>query len=116
MLWHAVKIQEMTVYFCETVAKPHSILLVMLSFCSGDSLELTVTKDGNKGYTLKWYYGSNQDITNTSSKSIYIKILKYLLQEQIVWKIVMQNQIIKLQFNYEMICHYAPTISSDTAR
>ena len=38
------------------------------SFCAGDTLKLSVTNI-NKGDTLKWYYGTKSDITNTSNKS-----------------------------------------------
>lgn len=38
------------------------------TFCSADSLKLTIT-NVNKGDTLKWYYGSKSDLTNVSSKT-----------------------------------------------
>lgn len=37
------------------------------SFCSGDSLKLSIT-NVNKGDTLKWYYGIKSDLTNVSNK------------------------------------------------
>jgi len=38
------------------------------SFCSGDSLKLSITNI-NKGDSLKWYYGAKSDLTNTSNKT-----------------------------------------------
>ena len=38
------------------------------SFCSGDTLKLTVSNI-NKGDTLKWYYGIKSDLTNVSNKT-----------------------------------------------
>ena len=64
---HAVKIQEMTVYFCETLTKP-VFNTTKYSFCSGDSLKLTVSNI-NKGDSLKWYYGTKSDLTNLSNKT-----------------------------------------------
>jgi len=38
------------------------------TICGSDSLKLTVTNI-NKGDTLKWYFGSKSDLTNTSNKT-----------------------------------------------
>ncbi len=38
------------------------------SFCTGDSLKLTITNI-NKGDSLRWFYGSKTDLSNISSKS-----------------------------------------------
>jgi hypothetical protein len=104
-----VKIQEMTVYFCETVAKP-TFNTSKLSFCSGDSLKLTVTNI-NKGDTLKWYYGSNQDLTNTSSKVFNQNIKVFVTRTDSVGCIAKSDtlQISKIDLPN------APTISRDTA-
>ncbi|MEO0065465.1 MAG: hypothetical protein RI983_791 [Bacteroidota bacterium] len=40
------------------------------SFCSSDSLKLTVT-NANKGDTLKWYYGNNIDLSSSDTKSFF---------------------------------------------
>lgn len=37
------------------------------SFCAGDTLKLSVT-NVNKGDTLKWFWGTQKDFTNTSAK------------------------------------------------
>ena len=37
------------------------------SFCSGDSLKLTVSNI-NKGDSIKWYYGLRRDLSNISTK------------------------------------------------
>jgi hypothetical protein len=106
---HAVKIQEMTVYFCETVAKP-SFNTSKFSFCSGDSLKLTVT-NVNKGDTLKWYYGSNQDLTNTSSKTFNQNIKVFVTRTDSVGCVAKSDtlQISKIDLPT------TPTISRDTA-
>lgn len=104
-----VKIQEMTVYFCETVAKP-SFNTSKFSFCSGDSLKLSVT-NVNKGDTLKWYYGSNQDLTNTSSKTFNQNIKVFVTRTDSVGCVAKSDtvQISKIDLPN------APTISRDTA-
>jgi len=61
------KLYEITVNFCNNLTKP-TFSSTKYSFCTGDSLKLTVSNI-NKGDTLKWYYGSKSDLTNLSNKT-----------------------------------------------
>jgi len=61
------KLYEITVNFCNNLIKP-AFSSSKYSFCTGDSLKLTVSNI-NKGDTLKWYYGSKSDLTNLSNKT-----------------------------------------------
>ena len=53
--------------YCNNLTRP-IFNTTKYSFCSGDSLKLTVTNI-NKGDTLKWYYGTKSDVTNISNKT-----------------------------------------------
>lgn len=53
---------------CKEVIKKPSFNTSSFSICSGDSLRLSIT-NVNKGDSLKWYFGSNSDLNNVSSKS-----------------------------------------------
>jgi hypothetical protein len=52
---------------CNSLTKP-IFSSSKFEFCEGDSIRLSITNI-NKGDSLKWYYGTNSDLTNTSSKS-----------------------------------------------
>lgn len=58
---------ELKIGSCKTIAKPVFNQSVY-SFCSGDSLKLSVT-NMNKGDTLKWYFGTKSDLSNVVSKT-----------------------------------------------
>ena len=64
---HNFKLHDITIHFCNNLIKP-IFNTTKYSFCSGDSLKLTVTNI-NKGDTLKWYYGTKSDVTNISNKT-----------------------------------------------
>ena len=63
---HKFNLYEMTVTFCKNLIKP-TFNTTKYSFCSGDSIKLTITNI-NKGDSLKWYYGTKSDLTNVSNK------------------------------------------------
>lgn len=57
---------EFSVIFCDKEKKP-LFNTTQNSFCTGDSLKLTIT-NVNKGDSLKWYYGNKSDISNVVNK------------------------------------------------
>ncbi|MCX6211291.1 MAG: T9SS type A sorting domain-containing protein [Bacteroidetes bacterium] len=106
---HAVKIQEMTVYFCETLTKP-IFNTTKFSFCSGDSLKLTVSNI-NKGDSLKWYYGAKSDLTNVSNKSFTDSTKLFVTRTDSVGCVI-SSDTIQLK---KLAIPNAPSISRDTA-
>lgn len=55
------------VHTINTLVKP-TFNTLNYSFCSGDSLKLSITNINN-GDALKWYYGTKSDLTNISNKT-----------------------------------------------
>jgi len=64
---NSFNLYEATVTFCNNLIKP-TFNTSIYSFCSSDSLKLTVSNI-NKGDSLKWYYGTKSDLTNVSNKT-----------------------------------------------
>ena len=58
---------EFDINNCSKISKP-TFNLNTYSFCSGDSLKLSIT-NLNKGDTLKWYFGTKSDLTNVANKT-----------------------------------------------
>ena len=81
-----------------------------LSFCSGDSLKLTVTNI-NKGDSLKWYYGSKSDLTNVSNKT-FTDSTKLFVTRTDSLRCVISSDTIQIK-KYGIPS--APTLSRDTA-
>jgi len=52
---------------CTDISKP-TFNTSKFSFCSNDSLKLTIT-NFNKGDTIKWYFGTKSDLTNVANKT-----------------------------------------------
>ncbi|MFM6995111.1 MAG: FG-GAP-like repeat-containing protein [Sediminibacterium sp.] len=63
----AFNFYEASVTFCDNIIKP-IFNTNIYSFCSGDSLKLSIT-NVNQGDTIKWYYGSKSDLTNVVNKT-----------------------------------------------
>ena len=64
---HSAKLHEYTVTFCNNLTKP-IFNTSNYSFCSGDSIKLSVS-NVNKGDTLKWYIGGKLDMINVNNKT-----------------------------------------------
>jgi len=50
-----------------------------LSFCPGDSLKLSIT-NVNKSDSIKWYFGSNADLTNVVSKTFRDSVKLFVIR------------------------------------
>lgn len=61
-------------------------------FCSGDSLELTIS-NVNKGDTLKWYYGTKSDITNVANKTFTDSTKLYVTRTDSIGCVVSSDTI-----------------------
>jgi hypothetical protein len=57
---------EIDINNCSKISKP-TFNTSTYSFCNGDSLRLSIT-NVNKGDTLKWYFGTRTDFSNTATK------------------------------------------------
>ena len=60
------KLHDITLHFCNNLIKP-TFNLSKYSFCSGDSLKLSITNI-NKGDSMKWYFDTKSDVSNVSTK------------------------------------------------
>jgi len=81
-----------------------------LSFCSGDSLKLSIT-NVNKGDSLKWYYGTKSDLTNPSNK-IFTDSTKLFVTRTDSLGCVISSDTVQLK---KLAIPGAPTLSRDTA-
>jgi Secretion system C-terminal sorting domain len=79
-------------------------------FCSNDSLKLSIT-NVNKGDTLKWFYGSNSDISNTSSKIFSETTKLFVTRTDSIGCVSVSDTIEIKKFNIPS----TPTISRDTS-
>ena len=80
------------------------------SFCSGDSLKLTVSNI-NKGDSLKWYYGTKSDLTNVSNKT-FTDSTKLFVTRTDSLGCVISSDTIQIK---KYVIPSAPTLSRDTA-
>jgi hypothetical protein len=80
------------------------------SFCSGDSLKLTVTNI-NKGDSLKWYYGTKSDITNVSNKTFTDSTKLFVTRTDSLGCVISSDTVNILKYSIPS----APTLSRDTA-
>jgi len=63
---------------CSGLAKP-IFSTTNLSFCPGDSLKLSIT-NANKSDSIKWYFGSNADLTNSVSKTFRDSVKLFVIR------------------------------------
>ena len=63
---------------CSELAKP-IFSNTNLSFCPGDSLKLSITNI-NKSDSIKWYFGSNADLTNVVSKTFRDSVKLFVIR------------------------------------
>ena len=78
--------------------------------CSNDSLKLSIT-NVNKGDTLKWFYGSKSDISNTTSKIFSDATKLFVTRTDSIGCISSSDTIDIKKFNLPS----TPSISRDTA-
>lgn len=102
------KLYDVTVHLCNTL-KP-IFNTNKFSFCIGDTLKLSIT-NVNKGDTIKWYFGTKSDLTNTSNK-IFTDSTKLYVTRTDSLGCISPSDTLTLTKNS---IPTAPTISRDTA-
>ena len=102
-------LHDVTISFCKNLIKPQ-FNSTKFSFCSGDSIKLSVT-NVNKGDTLKWFYGTKTDFNNVSSKS-FIDSTKLFVTRTDSIGCVISSDTVNL---VKLIIPSAPTLFRDTA-
>ena len=103
------KLYEITVNFCNNLTKP-TFSSTKYSFCTGDSLKLTVSNI-NKGDSLKWYYGTKSDLTNPSNKTFTDSTKLFVTRTDSVGCVISSDTIQIKKYGIPS----APTLSRDTA-
>ncbi|MEI6587221.1 MAG: VCBS repeat-containing protein, partial [Sediminibacterium sp.] len=105
----SVTLYEITVNFCNNLTKP-AFNTTKYSFCTGDSLKLTVSNI-NKGDTLKWYYGSKSDLTNLSNKTFTDSTKLFVTRTDSSGCVISSDTVQIKKYSIPS----APTLSRDTA-
>ena len=80
------------------------------SFCTGDSLKLTVTNI-NKGDTLKWYYGTKSDLTNATNKTFADSTKLFVTRIDSLGCAISSDTVSILKYAIPI----APTLTRDTS-
>jgi hypothetical protein len=80
------------------------------SFCSGDSLKLTISNI-KKGDSLKWYYGVKSDLTNVNNKTFTDSTKLFVTRTDSIGCII-SSDTIQLK---KLAIPGAPTLSRDSA-
>ena len=80
------------------------------SFCSGDSLKLSIT-NVNKGDTLKWYFGTKSDFTNVANKTFTDSSKVYITRTDSLGCIISSDTIQIVKY----LIPSSPSLSRDTA-
>ena len=106
---HKFNLYEMTVTFCKNLIKP-TFNTTKYSFCSGDSLKLTISNI-NKGDSLKWYYGTKSDLTNLSNKTFTDSTKLFVTRTDSLGCVISSDTIQIKKYGIPG----APTLSRDTA-
>ena len=94
---------------CSEQSKP-TFTSSKYSFCSGDSLKLTISVV-NKSDSLKWYYGTKSDLTNVGNKS-FTDSTKLFVTRTDSLGCVISSDTVQLK---KLAIPSAPTLSRDTA-
>jgi hypothetical protein len=105
----AIKMYDFTVTFCNNLIKP-AFNTSKFSFCSGDSLKLTVSNI-NKGDSLKWYYGTKSDLTNVSNKTFTDSTKLFVTRTDSLGCVISSDTIQIKKYSIPN----APILSRDTA-
>jgi len=102
-------IYDVSINFCRNLIKP-LFNITKFSFCTGDSLKLTVTNI-NKGDSLKWYYGTKSDFTNVSNKLFTDSGKLFVIRKDSIGCVVSSDTVSLVKFAIPS----APAISRDTS-
>ena len=107
--FNSFKLYDVTVHFCNNLIKP-GFNTSKFSFCSGDSLKLSITNI-NKGDTLKWFYGTKSDITNVSNKTFTDSTKIFVTRTDSIGCIISSDTVSLVKYAIPS----APTLFRDTA-
>ncbi len=105
----AFNLYEASIIFCNNLIKP-LFNTSTYSFCSGDSLKLSITNI-NKGDSLKWYYGIKNDVTNVSNKTFTDSTKLFVTRTDSLGCVISSDTIQIKKYGIPS----APTITRDTA-
>ncbi len=94
---------------CNNLIKP-IFNISNYSFCSGDSLKLSISNI-NKGDSLKWYYGTKSDLTNSSNKTFTDSTKLFVIRKDSTGCIISSDTIQIKKYPIPS----APNLSRDTA-
>ena len=113
LVWEADNVLNNFMYYsinCKDVVIKPTFNTTKYSFCSGDSIKLSITNI-NKGDSLKWYYGTKSDLTNPSNKT-FTDSTKLFVTRTDSLGCVISSDTVQLK---KLAIPGAPTLSRDTA-
>jgi len=113
LVWEADNVLNNFMYYsinCKDVVIKPTFNTTKYSFCSGDSIKLTITNI-NKGDSLKWYYGTKSDLTNVSNKIFTDSTKLFVTRIDSLGCIISSDTIQIKKYGIPG----APTLSRDTA-
>jgi len=105
----SIKMFDFSVTFCNNLIKP-TFSNTKFSFCSGDSLKLTIS-NVNKGDTLKWFYGTKSDLSNVTNKTFTDSTKLFVTRTDSLGCVISSDTVSLLKFTTPS----APVLSRDTA-
>ena len=95
---------------CKDISIKPAFSNTKYSFCTGDSLKLTVSNI-NKGDSLKWYYGTKSDLTNVSNKTFTDSTKLFVTRTDSLGCVISSDTIQIKKYGIPT----APTLSRDTS-
>ena len=113
LVWEADNVLNNFMYYsinCKDVVIKPTFNTTKYSFCSGDSLKLTISNI-NKGDSLKWYYGTKSDLTNVSNKTFTDSTKLFVTRIDSLGCIISSDTIQVKKYSIPS----APSITRDTA-
>ena len=105
----AFNLYEASIIFCNNLIKP-LFNTSTYSFCSGDSLKLSITNI-NKGDSVKWYFGTKNDVTNVSNKTFTDSTKLFVTRTDSLGCVISSDTILIKKYAIPS----APILSRDTA-
>jgi hypothetical protein len=102
-------LHDITLTFCNYLKKPN-FNTSKFSFCSGDSLKLTIS-NVNKGDTLKWFYGTKSDLSNVTNKIFTDSAKVFVTRTDSLGCVISSDTVSLIKY----ITPTAPILSRDTA-
>jgi hypothetical protein len=113
LVWEADNVLNNFMYYsinCKDVVIKPTFNTTKYSFCSGDSIKLSITNI-NKGDSLKWYYGTKSDLTNPSNKTFADSTKLFVTRTDSLGCVISSDTIQIKKYSIPG----APSLSRDTA-